>query len=74
MSGSRSPASAAREVLSELNRGGPRLVTFTRGLALGALVGAAIAGTAMLDRRTRERRRFPADTVAEAPGDPPTAR
>jgi hypothetical protein len=62
VSGAKSPASAAREVLAELNRGGPRLVTFTRGLAIGALVGAAIAGTAMLDRRARDRGRDPVDS------------
>jgi hypothetical protein len=56
---------AVREVLDDLNRGGPRLVTFSRGLALGALVGAAIAGMAMLDRRTR---RGPRSTDDDPPG------
>jgi hypothetical protein len=51
----RNPVAAAREALGELGRDGPRLATFARGLALGALVGAAIAGTAMLDRRSRSR-------------------
>jgi hypothetical protein len=53
MTGSRTPLESAREVLDELGRGGPRVVTFARGLAIGALVGAAIAGTALLERRSR---------------------
>jgi hypothetical protein len=61
----RKPAvEAVREILDELNRGGPRLVTFSRGLALGALVGAAIAGMAMLDRRTRRGARSTDDDPA----------
>jgi hypothetical protein len=47
----------AREILAEVGRGGPKVVMFTRGLALGALVGAAIAGMAVLDRRARSGRR-----------------
>jgi hypothetical protein len=33
--------------------GDPRLLAFARGLALGALVGAAIAGSAAWNRRWR---------------------
>jgi hypothetical protein len=50
----RSGLAAAREMLGEMGESGPRLATFARGLALGALVGAAIAGTALLERRTRQ--------------------
>jgi hypothetical protein len=53
----RSVVDTAREIFAEVNRGGPRVATFTRGLAIGALVGAAIAGMAMLDRRANIRRR-----------------
>jgi hypothetical protein len=51
----RSALAAARELLAEVNRDGPKVVTFSRGLAIGALVGAAIAGMAMLDRRRTRR-------------------
>lgn len=44
----------------------PLVSTFLRGLAIGALVGAAIAGSAILQRR---RSHEPAATTGEA--DPP---
>jgi hypothetical protein len=31
----------------------PRIATFIRGATIGALVGAAVAGTALLNRRAR---------------------
>jgi hypothetical protein len=34
----------------------PRLLAFARGLALGALVGAAIAGSSLWSRRGRRQR------------------
>jgi hypothetical protein len=67
MSDAASRLRAARETIAALNLDGPRVATFARGLALGALVGAAIAGTAMLDRRARGRRQA-ADGEARAKG------
>jgi hypothetical protein len=43
----------------------PRLATFIRGATIGALVGAAVAGSALLERRRRA-----APTTAERQ-DPP---
>jgi hypothetical protein len=42
--------------------------SFMRGLALGALVGAAIAGSTIWNRRQHRRR--PVDVKATAPPDP----
>jgi hypothetical protein len=53
-----------------------RASTFARGLALGALVGAAIAGSAIWQRRHAAPRSAPARTdgasppTAEASGEP----
>jgi hypothetical protein len=68
MSDRRSGLQAARAVLDELNEGGPRVATFARGLALGALVGAALAGTALLERRSRTRA---VEEPQPNPGDAP---
>ena len=46
----------------------PLVSTFLRGLAIGALVGAALAGSAILQRR---RSHEPAATTGEA--DPPNS-
>jgi hypothetical protein len=71
---------APLEALVRALAGGPhdpddqRATTFARGLALGALVGAAIAGSAIWERR-HARRGDPDPPVAAAPGPPtpPTA-
>lgn len=54
-----------REVLrgDEVSGGG---TTFMRGLTLGALLGAAIAGSALWQRRARSKRPVPLDDPAEA--------
>jgi hypothetical protein len=39
--------------------------TFIRGLTLGALLGAAIAGSALWQRRVRSKRATPADAGEE---------
>lgn len=44
--------------------------TFLRGLSLGALVGAAIAGSALLQRRLARRAPGPTDEPARAREDP----
>jgi hypothetical protein len=47
-----------------------RATTFARGLALGALVGAAIAGSTIWQRRLSRGRREPAPTMSD-PESPP---
>jgi hypothetical protein len=49
----------------------PAVGTFLRGLSLGALVGAAIAGSALLQRRRRgrEERGEPAAPSEGGPGE-----
>jgi hypothetical protein len=42
----------------------PRVAQFVRGLALGALVGAAIAGSTIWQRR-QSRRALPADALSD---------
>jgi hypothetical protein len=67
----KNPAESAldsvREVLSADERSGSG-TTFMRGLTLGALLGAAIAGSALWQRRTRRKQvappEVPADTTA----------
>jgi len=46
----------------------PTVASFVRGLTIGALVGAAIAGSALLGRRRAQREQRPS---APAPGPPP---
>ena len=41
--------------------------TFMRGLTLGALLGAAIAGSALWQRRVRSKRPTPVDAAEGAP-------
>jgi hypothetical protein len=48
---------------SDSNEDAPRLAVFMRGLTIGALVGAAIAGSALWER-TRRR------AESERPGEP----
>jgi len=53
-----------------------RASTFARGLAIGALVGAAIAGSTIWQRRQDqlariEAREYPSDPAPDAPGDDP---
>ena len=42
--------------------------TFMRGLTLGALLGAAIAGSALWQRRVRSKRPVPGDPAERRPG------
>jgi hypothetical protein len=54
----------------------PRMAVFLRGLTIGALVGAAIAGSALWERTRRRAQGVPAEplstpdaTSADKPGD-----
>lgn len=49
---------------------GITLGSFLRGLSLGALVGAAIAGSALLRRRATERPRTGTDDERKLPAPP----
>jgi hypothetical protein len=46
--------------------------TFLRGLTVGALVGAAIAGTMLVGRRRRERHPISSDPTVRTPGADPS--
>jgi hypothetical protein len=48
----------------------PTVSTFLRGLAIGALVGAAIAGSALLQRRRARNEETIEETDPAAPGGP----
>ncbi|HEX8938861.1 MAG TPA: hypothetical protein VF763_01760 [Candidatus Limnocylindrales bacterium] len=48
------PAAFAGDLLARLGRD-PRTATFVRGLSVGALVGAAIAGSTLWGRLRRSR-------------------
>lgn len=53
----------------------PRAATFTRGLVVGALVGAAIAGSTIWQRRQAKREAVPHDAaVPQVTGDAPVGR
>ena len=73
MKDARSAATTARELLDELGQGGPRLATFARGLAIGALVGAAIAGTALIERRSRSGKDVPGEAAKADTAETTTA-
>ncbi len=45
----------------------PRLASFLRGVTIGALVGAAIAGSALWERAQRRRTAAGADEGGDAP-------
>jgi hypothetical protein len=45
----------------------PRLASFLRGVTIGALVGAAIAGSALWERAQRRRMAAAADEAGDAP-------
>ena len=45
----------------------PRLASFLRGVTIGALVGAAIAGSALWERAQRRRMAADADEAGDAP-------
>ena len=53
----RSPLQNLAELSDLIGREQPRLATFVRGALVGALVGAAIAGSSLWRRRRRRRRR-----------------
>ncbi len=59
----RGPLQGLKDLSDLLADEQPRMGTFLRGLTIGALVGAAIAGSTIWQRRRRERAR---------PPDPPT--
>jgi hypothetical protein len=61
----RSALGSVREVLRGDEASGTG-TTFMRGLTLGALLGAAIAGSALWQRRTRAKRPVPPEEPAEA--------
>jgi hypothetical protein len=52
----------------------PRVAQFVRGLAIGALVGAAIAGSTLLQRRRAAERAATASSSLSTPGEPDDAR
>ncbi len=45
----------------------PRLASFLRGVTIGALVGAAIAGSALWERAQRRRAAAESDDAGDAP-------
>ena len=58
------PAGSALETVAEVLRGDETSgggTTFMRGLRLGALLGAAIAGSALWQRRIRTKRPAPSE-------------
>lgn len=79
MSGARTGPATAPERLTELAElldDEVTRATFGRGLAIGALVGAAVAGTLLRRRRRRRRRarevaRIEPPLTGRAPTDPP---
>ena len=67
--GGRSPLERILPALAPPDDVSPTVSTFLRGLAIGALVGAAIAGSALLQRR-RARSEEPLDeTLPAAPSE-----
>jgi hypothetical protein len=68
--------SRAAESAEAAAEGDPRVATFARGLVLGALVGAAIAGSTIWQRRHRRAKpETPATPITEpATADRPSDR
>ena len=67
----RARAKAAAESGSE-GDGDPRVAAFLRGVTIGALVGAAIAGSALWERAVRRRAATASDTTAAGDELPPS--
>ena len=67
------PRARARAAADDGNEGDgdPRVAAFLRGVTIGALVGAAIAGSALWDRASR--RRAAAEAADSAAQDEPPA-
>jgi hypothetical protein len=57
----RSPIQGLTDLSEFLEHEQPRVAKFLRGLAIGALVGAAIAGSTIWQRRRRQQRHEPPD-------------
>jgi hypothetical protein len=55
----RGPTQGLKDLADFLAEEQPRMSTFIRGLTIGALVGAAIAGSTIWQRRRRNRARPP---------------
>jgi hypothetical protein len=69
VSGGRSALERLVPELAPPDDASPIVSTFLRGLAIGALVGAAIAGSAILQRRrARDEGPAPEPPAAEKPG------
>jgi len=63
-----------RAVAGEGDEADRRAATFARGLALGALVGAAIAGSTIWQRRHLHRPADPSTSAPVSESDRPAAR
>ena len=55
------------------DEGGTTGATFMRGLTLGALIGAAVAGSALWQRRARKSRPSGQESATPGAGDEPNA-
>lgn len=55
----RGPLQGLKDLSDLLADEQPKMGTFLRGLTIGALVGAAIAGSTIWQRRRRERAQLP---------------
>jgi hypothetical protein len=71
--GGRSPLERLLPDLAPPDDVSPTVSTFLRGLAIGALVGAAIAGSALLQRRRARGEEAIEETVPAAPSEPEPA-
>ena len=61
---------AAESTFARDETDSPRMQAFLRGLSIGALVGAAIAGSAIWERSQRKHRPVSSVDSAEEPGAP----
>jgi hypothetical protein len=61
---------AAADDVAE-GEGDPRVAAFLRGVTIGALVGAAIAGSALWERASRKRAAADAADASAAGDEPP---
>ena len=64
----RGPLQGLKDLADLLAEEQPKMGTFLRGLTIGALVGAAIAGSTIWQRRRREHERS-ADPAIDPPSD-----
>jgi len=63
----RSPIQGLTDLSEALAHEQPRMSKFLRGLAVGALVGAAIAGSTIWQRRRRQQQRSAPPDEADSP-------